>query len=262
MAIALVFSYIRWTPDKPWPPEPEPFIQLAEATVEPVVMPIPRNAPADLDAAALAPEYTDVPSQAAEQSGTALQTSPGPGTPAKESSTKNESAVKVVKKDPPKQTGSREDAEKKEREAAAQRTRNDVANAFAKPNSQNNANNRQADQGTSGKPTGKPDSAGPANSTSTSTGVRTGRIGGGWQWPAYNVRIKTPLTGTVTVNIVINKDGSVRSAKAVGGTPPAAGNAAVRSQCEDIARSKSFTRSANAGEAPDHANATLTFVFE
>lgn len=266
MAILVIMLYlcrISWQPDRPWPPEPEPYIELAQADefIEPEVLPIPSNAPEDLDAAALTADYQDNPSQVAPESGTAMKTNPTPGTPAHETTTNNPSSVQ--QKASPKNTnpGNKTDDEKKQKEATQKRTRNEAANAFAKSKANGNANNRQGDQSTAGNPKGSAESAGPANSTATSAGVRYGSIGGGWQWPSYNVKIKTRHTGTVIVRIVIAADGTA-TAKAIGGETPAASDTKLCQQCAEIAVSRKFTRQASAGDPPDHANATLTFIFE
>lgn len=268
LMLVLSFSRLSWNPEEPWPPVSEPYIEVAQAEefIEPEPVPMPKNAPADLDAPALTETKSDVPAKAAPESGALLKDKGAVDkqvTPPREVTTKKPAHVKQQPTPKPeKKATPNENAKKDAREAEAKRTSNTVKNAFAKPDAKNNANNRSGDTGKAGSPKGKADSAGPANSKSTTSGVRHGRLGGGWQWPAYAVNIATAKTGSVILTLTIDKNGNVTKAVPSGGEAPASSDASIINKCINIARSRRFTRSESAGEAPETAVATLTFTFK
>lgn len=260
----LTIYHLQWNPDKPWPPQPEPYIELdaGEEFIEPEIVPPPASADPE-DAAALTPEDMDVPAQAAPESGVSMrnQGEQAPQPP-KEVTTKRPAPVQKQESKPQDKTGAQaKNDEEAKREAQAKATQNNVKNAFAKPNAANNANNRNGDTGKAGSTNGRTDSAGPADSKSTSTGVQHGNVSGGWQWPRYSVRITTPHTGSVILRLTIDRTGSVTKAVLQGGKAPASANQNLVSQCIAIAKSKKFTRSDNS-EPPATATATLTFTFK
>ena len=260
----LCLAHLNWNPDQPWPPLSEPYIELAQAEefVEPEPLPLPKNAPDRLDAPALTPANADKPAEAAPESGAALRDKGPAGTPPREVTAKKPSPVKKTPEPKPDKAGAAtENARRDAREAESKRTSNAVKNAFAKPDSKNNANNRQDDKGNAGRTDGNADSAGPANSQSKSAGVRHGRVGGGWQWPAYAVNIPTSKTGSVILSLTIDRNGNVIKAVPSGGEAPAASDSAIIQRCIAIAKSRRFTRTAGT-EAPETAVATLTFTFK
>lgn len=263
IGLTLGNSYIAWSPGRPWPPEPEPYIELAQAEefIEPEPIPLPAKTPGDLSAPALTEEKVVNDSRVAPQTGTQVESRGVKAQPAQETvSHKPNKAVVEEKPKPAKPVGSNDDnARKKEREAIAKRTDNKVDNAFARASARNNANSGSSDNGRSGRPDGKPDSAGPANSQSTVSGVNYGTLGGGWNWPSYG-KISSAYTGSVILALIIDKDGRVKSAKVIGGKAPAGSNASVQAQCIAAAKSRRFTRR-NAADAPDESQATLTFTF-
>ena len=263
--LLLFESHISWNKDKPWPPEPDPYIELArvEEFVEPEPVPLPQNAPDMLDAAAKMEETRNVPAKAAPESGTSIRQEGKKAEPAKTVTTPKPAKAKEVKKEQPKDKGAAVANKKPDAEnSTAARTRNNVKNAFAKPDAKSNANNRNGDTGLAGNKNGREDSAGPADSKSLTSGVQHGRVSGGWLWPNYTVRIRSSLTGSIVLRLVINRKGEVTEAHPSGGRAPAASDVRLQQQCIAIAKSRNFTRSADAGPAPDRATATLTFTFK
>ncbi len=264
ISVWLVNAKLHWNPSQPWPPEPDPFIELAveeETFVEPEPVPLPQKVPGDLSAPAKVEETSHVDSKLAPETGTALDNAGKKAAPAKEVSTPKESPVKVEKKEQPKTAGPAVDTKKLEQEATAKKTNASVSNAFANASAKNNANNGKGDDGKSGRTDGKADSAGPSNSNSVSSGVQKGTVGGGWMFPEYSKNISSSVTGSVVLSLTIDSSGRVTAAKVIGGKAPAGSNSAVQQRCIAEAKSKRFTRKAGT-DAPDESTATLTFIFK
>jgi outer membrane biosynthesis protein TonB len=265
MSIWLVNAKLHWNPSQPWPPDPEPYIELAveeeETFVEPEPIPLPEKVPGDLAAPAKTEEPSHVDSKLAPETGTSIANVGKKATPAKEVTTKKESPVKITEtKEKPKEQGPAVDTKKQAQEATAKKTNASVSNAFANASAKNNANNGKNDDGKSGRPDGQTNSAGPSNSNSVTAGIAHGTVGGGWQFPAYSNKIPSSVTGSVKLSLTIDKNGNVTSAKVIGGNAPAGSNATVQARCIAEAKSKRFTRTG--GEAPDEATAILTFIFK
>jgi outer membrane biosynthesis protein TonB len=265
LSMWLVNAKLHWKVGEPWPPEPEPYIELGveeETYIEPEPIALPEKVPGDLSAPAKIEEPSHVDSKLAPETGTALDNAGKKATPAKEVSTKKETPVKVTKtEEKPKPAGPAVDTKKVEQEATAKKTNASVSNAFANASAKNNANNGKGDDGKSGRPDGKTDSAGPSNSNSVSSGVQKGTVGGGWMFPEYSKNIPSSVTGSVVLSLTIDSTGKVTSAKVIGGKAPAGSNSAVQQRCIAEAKSKRFIRK-NGGDAPDEATATLTFIFK
>jgi outer membrane biosynthesis protein TonB len=265
ISLWLVNAKLHWDPMQPWPPEPDPFIELAveeETFVEPEPVPLPAKVPGDLSAPAKVEETAHVDSKLAPETGTALNNVGKKAEPAREVTTKKESPVKVVEKtEKVKNPGPAIDTKKLEQEATAKKTNASVSNAFANASAKNNANTGKGDDGKSGRTDGKDDSAGPSTSTSVSSGVQKGTVGGGWMFPEYNKNISSSVTGSVVLSLTIDSSGRVTSAKVIGGKAPAGSNSAVQQRCIAEAKSKRFTRKAST-DAPDESQATLTFIFK
>jgi hypothetical protein len=266
IALWLTNATLQWNPAKPWPPEPEPYIELAveeeETFVEPEPIPIPEKVPGDLSAPAQLDETKHVDSKLAPETGTSIVNAGKKATPAKEVTTKKESTVKATTpKEQPKEQGPAVDTKKATQEATAKKTNASVSNAFANASAKNNANTGKGDEGKSGRTDGQTNSAGPSNSNSVTAGVSKGTVGGGWRFPEYSNKIPSSVTGSVILSLTIDKNGNVTAAKVIGGKAPAGSNSAVQSRCIAEAKSKRFIHSGN-GEAPDEANATLTFIFK
>lgn len=264
LVVVLLWAHLRWQPGKPWPPEPEPYIELEpqeEEFVEPEVIPLPVNAPSDLSAAAQIPEESHAESQLAPETGTQLENRGQKADSPKEVTTKREAPAKMEKKEQPKKQGPAVDNEKKEQEAAAKRTNSTVKNAFNNSKARNNATNGKKDEAVSGRPDGKPQSAGPSDSKSSTVGVEHGNLRGGWVWPAVSRSVKTSKTGSIIVEFTIDSTGRVTGTpKVIGGKAPAASDAELKSWCVNRTRQLVFTRSGNS-EAPAETQGRLTFTF-
>lgn len=262
--LILSVSELKWNPEQPWPPEPEPFIELGapEEFIEPEVVPLTANSPDELDAPALLPENSNAESQAAPESGAELHNAGKKATPPREVTTKKPSTVKAKPTPKPAKAGpSAEDKARQEAEAKAKKTRNTVKNAFAKPDAKQNANNGKADNDRSGNKNGREDSAGPADSKSSTSGVSHGRVSGGWLWPSYTVNISTAKTGSIILTLTIDRNGNVTKAVVKGGAAPASSDRILQRQCISIAKSRRFTRHGDS-EPPQTATAELTFIFK
>lgn len=256
----LMLSHLSWSPGKPWPPEPQPYIELeVPEFIEPEEIPLPQQAPGDADAPALTDEPMDNPAKVAPATGTAVENKGPEGTPAPVVSTPKPSPVKVEQKPQPDKPGPVKSAQPEKKEPSAQQTQ--VKNMFNKAEGLNNANNRTGDDGKAGSPTGKTDSAGPADSKSISSGIRKGSLGGGWQWPGYG-RVSSAVTGSVILSFIVDQNGKARKIAVVGGDPPAASNAAVKKRCIDEISRHTFTRSATAPDPDAETPATITFIFK
>ncbi len=211
VCLLLCLTSLSWPGDQVWPPEPQPYIEMAqnEEFIEPIELPQPTKTPGEADAPALTEEDLDNPAELAPESGIARQTQGEVSKPANTVSSNRPSDLKVTSK-PTEQSGANEDNERREREAAARRTNNQTANAFAQSQSKNNANNLTGDRGRAGRRTGKADSSGPAKSKATGSG---NHIGGGFGWPALTPNINSQQLGTLTIEFTINPDGSATNAR-------------------------------------------------
>lgn len=256
----LMLAHLQWAPGRPWPPEPDPYIELTvDEFIEPEDIPLPPKTVGDADAAALTDVLQDVPSEVAPSSGTTLQNKGPEGTPAHEVSTPKPSPVKVVEKPQPEKPGPVKSEEPKKPTTSAQRTQ--VKNIFSKAEGKHNSNNRTGDEANAGSPKGKADSAGSATSDGVTSGVRKGSLGGGWQWPGY-ARIPSSVTGSVVLSFIVDKDGKARKIAVVGGNPPAASNADVKKRCIAEVSKHTFTRPATAEDPDAETPATITFIFK
>lgn len=207
--LLLCLCYLRWPGGQEWPPQPQPYIEMAavEEFIEPVdLTPSPITDPGQ-QAPVTQPVTSQRPSEAKVQ--------PKPKQPV---------------------TGANVDNEKKEQPATDQRTNNLTKNKFDQSQAKNNANNNTDDNGGAGRRHGRKDSAGPAKSR---TSTRGNHIGGGFAWPALKPNIVTDRLGYVTLEFTINPDGSATAAKAI-----RAGNTAndkkLMRQCEDYVNSLHF----------------------
>ena len=261
LTLLLCVCRLSWNPGQAWPPEPSPsIVAQADEFIEPELLPEPPVAGDQADAPALTEEPLDVPSEAAPESGSALRDQGPVAPPQRETPAAKPSPVKKTPEPKVTKPGAAAENAQKAREAEARRTNSAVSNALAKANARNNANNRQGDTGRSGSPSGDSRSAGPANSTSKTAGVRHGKLGGGWQWPSYNVRIRTSKTGSIVLSLTIDSNGKVTKADPAGGEAPASSDPALIEQCRQVALSRTFTRPAGS-PAPEKAMATITFTF-
>ncbi len=221
LLIWLLLAKLGWDPGQVWPPEPDPYIAMAdepdeeflEVEVVPPPMPVKGIEPA---APAQTPEDMDAEAQPGPESGTDLATQGPVDRPTKTVTTPKPSPVKVKQEpNPAKPSAAVENARKKEEKALAQRTNNTTKNAFAKAENKNNANNGTKDEGNAGRKNGNPNSAGAAKSTGNKPGSATGTVGGQWNMPKYSQTIPSNEVGSVTFEVVVNKDGTPGKIQAI-----------------------------------------------
>lgn len=213
IVVFLMLAKLAWDPARPWPPKPDPYIEMTfdEEFVDVVELPKPRLVNSQETAApAQTPEDLDNPSRLAPETGTNLANAGKTGeSPAKVVTSDRPSTVQAEKKEQPKNTGPTVDTKKQRDEATSKRSKAVVNNAFAKAKNKGNANNKNGDEGKAGKTTGDPKSAGSAKSDSTKPVDVTGLDNSGWQIPAYSKNIPSNEVGMVQFEVPINPDGSV-----------------------------------------------------
>ncbi|GEM_PF-1238477 len=255
----LCLSRLSLSPDKEWPPQPDPYIELAqvEDLVETIQLP-PTHVPShqQQDAAAQTSEDVDNPARLAPETGAALEDHGPVGKPAPVVTSNRTSEIQIEKKQQPEKVGTPADNKRKEEQATARRTQSRVGNAFS--NARHNANNRNDDTGNAGRTTGNPASAGPANSRSSSVGVNHGRISGGWGFPGYSNSIPSNKIGRVKIEALFDAGGAVTRATVIGGD----GNISesTKEACLREVRRHKFARTGTANA--EGGSATITFVFK
>lgn len=255
----LCMCHLSWADDKQWPPQPDPYIELAEVESFVETMPLPPSGMPtreQRDAAAQTPEDMDNPARLAPETGTSLQDQGPTGTPAPIVTSNQPSEVQVPKKEQPEKVGTPADTKKNEQQATARRTQSTVGNAFS--NARHNANNRNGDTGNAGRTDGNPASAGPANSRSSSVGVNHGRITSGWGFPGYSNNIPSNKIGSVVIEALFDASGTVTSATVVGGQ----GNIteSTKEACLREVRRHKIVRKGTANA--EGGSAKITFVFK
>ena len=113
----LCLSHLSLSPDKEWPPQPDPYIELAqvEDLVETIQLP-PTSVPShqQQDAAAQTPEDIDNPARLAPETGTALEDHGPEGKPAPVMTSSRPSDIQVENKQQPERTGTPADNKRKE----------------------------------------------------------------------------------------------------------------------------------------------------
>jgi len=266
LIILLCVIHMSWPADKKWPPEPEPYIEMAvlDEFVIPEEIPLPPRQIGDQSAPAQTETDLDNPAETAPETGHNINNGPVEGKPAQPVTTSRPAPVKTPAKPQPSKTGSpAPDPNAAHNQAVSRQTNNQTANAFAQSTSKNNANNAKADKGRAGRTNGSADSNGPADSKSTTPGIKHGRLGGGFAWPALPKNIATDKTGTVIIEFTINPDGSVvhSSVKPIGGKIPASTDGALKTKCIKYVQALKFPFKGNKRpDAPIDGN-TLTFTF-
>lgn len=262
LLIWLLVAKLGWDPAQVWPPEPDPYIAMAdepeEEFIEVKVVPPPMTVEGiDPAAPAQTPEDMDNEAQPGPETGTNLSSQGPVDRPAKTVTTPKPSPVKEKKEPTPaKSAAAVENARQKEEKALAQRTNNATKNAFAKAENKNNANNGTKDQGNAGRKNGNPDSAGAAKSTGNKPGSASGTVGGRWAMPAYSQNIPSNEVGSVTFEVVVNKDGTPGKIQAIDNKGLSSETIA---RCRKEIQGKRFTHP-NPSEA-EPATARITFRF-
>lgn len=260
VVLILCLCYLRWPGGRIWPPEPEPYIEMAQAEefIEPVEIPEPTPVPGMEDAPAQTEEDLDNPAQTAPVSGARREARGEKADPAKPVTTQRPSQAQTTPEKPKPVTGANEDNTKKENEATARRTNNTAENAFKASQAKNNANNAEGDEGRAGRRNGRKDSAGPANSRSSSRG---NKLGGGFTWPKMNPSIVTDRLGTVTVAFTIKPDGSVSEAH-VTKTTNNCNDSKLKLQCVNYVKSLKFHLKGSEKPSEPVGGNVLTITFD
>jgi len=260
IVIFLMLAKLAWDPARPWPPKPDPYIEMAfdEEFVDVIELPKPQLVNSQEAAApAMTPEDIDDPSRLAPETGTALANAGTPGeSPAKVVTSEQPSPVQTEKKEQPKKPGPTVDPEKQRQEAIAKQTRADMKNVFANAANKGNANNKDGDKGKAGKTNGNPRSAGSTKSNSTKPGPSIGDIPSGWQKPTYSNKIPSNELGSVLFNITVNPDGSVAKITQVGGSKL---SSTTIQRCKTEIMSKRYIY--NGKEPAQSFNTDVTFTF-
>lgn len=259
VVLVLCLTHLRWPGERTWPPEPQPYIEMAlDEFIEPVEIPEPTYTPGAEDAPALTETDLDNPAQTAPESGVQRVAAGETAPPAKTVVTEQPSRAKEKPSKTQPKTGANEDNARRQQQATARRTENITANALAQSNAKNNANNNNGDTGRAGRRTGRADSNGPAKSKSTSRG---NHIGGGFGWPALRPNIATDRLGTVTVEFTINPDGSASGARVIKVTNTC-DDASLKRACERYINSLHFPHKGSERPTAPITGNTIVFTFE
>lgn len=253
--LVLCLTFMPWPEGKIWPPEPVPYIEMAQAEefIEPVELPVPKPVIGDEEAPAKAEEDIESPNMAAPESGTQRQSEGDVAEPARNVTTTRPSPAKVQTRPKPSKTGANEKTDRQKNEAAARRTDNEMANTFAQSRAKNNGRDNKESDTRSGRLDGKNTNAARAKARGN------GNLGGYFSWPPLNPGIVSEVLGSLVVEFTINPDGSVRDARYRRPTtiPPK-----VAQACEKYVLSLRFPfRGTDRPDGPLPGN-TLRFNFE
>ncbi|MCM1036698.1 MAG: hypothetical protein NC406_05165 [Bacteroides sp.] len=252
IVILLTLTAVRLTVsvvDKEWPPRRDGSIALAEqadeqyfdVVAEPMSTGRHDPSPAEL------PEPQQNRSEAAPATGHDVRDAGLAADAPAVATTRRESPVKAKKEEPKKAGPSKEELE---REEARRRASAATANAFKRAKGSDNTTSQGKQPGQSGSPDG---------TSSAVNGSGTGTVGGGWVIPRY-AQVPSTVTGSIKMQVKIDRTGRVTSLSFTGGQPPAATDAALRRAVEREVRSRAFTRS-DAATAPPTATAYITYTF-
>lgn len=201
-------------------------------------------------------EDMDNESQPGAETGVDLKSDGHQGSPAKTVTSERPSTVKEKTKPNPERTGNPLEQKTAREKATAQRTNNELANAFAKAANKNNALNKNEDTDNAGKKNGNPSSAAGPNAKGSQPGV-SGQIGGGWKMPVYSRNIPSNEVGHVTFEIVVNRDGSVGKITQIDNKGLTSATIAL---CRSEIQRHKFTHPNPTIAEPATARVTFTFV--
>lgn len=233
-----------------WLPRHDGEIAVADEQYFDVISPVPV---ASAEEAAPAPAEQPAVNQsdpAPESGHDVTDRGPAGDAPATVTS-KRPSAVKRPEKKPEKPAGpTKEEREAAEREAARRRASSATRSAFQRAEGNNNTASTGKNAGNSGQPGG---------TSSSLNGHGTGKVGGGWIMPSY-ARVPSTVTGSIKLEVKIDRNGSVTRVTFTGGNPPAATDTRLRQAVEREVRSRRFSRS-DGSTAPASATAYITYTF-
>ncbi|MCC8071672.1 MAG: hypothetical protein LIO90_07720 [Bacteroidales bacterium] len=239
--VVMSLLYLRYTADEPrkWPPEDTSELLLAGEWVM-------RGDVAE-------PEMTDgeAPSAASEETPESHDlddSGPAHSNPAPLVTATEESPAKERKKVTTEPTGpTKEELEAQERERQQRETAAKIAKRTAFGGSSSSS---ASSSGTTGSPSGN--AATGAQRGTPGFNLR-GRTLDAWDKPSGNA------TGTITVNVRVDRQGHVVKATYASGTGAIAGNAAARRSCEQAALKSRFSVDL---DAPAEQVGTITYHFQ
>lgn len=236
--------------EKKWPPKRDSEIVIDDEYVELLDLPRPKSPKIADPTPAYSETVENNLAEAAPQTGMEVVDQGTPGEAPEPVTQQAPSEVKVVKREQPKPQGpSAEELKKQQEEAEARRKANAQTQSAFRNAGKNNTDNRGKTPGDAGRPNG---------TESAVNGRGTGNVGGGWSMPRYN-DVPSTVTGSVEIQVKIDRTGKVKSVRFVGGDAPAATDPKVRAACEREVRSRNFTRSDD--NAPEESTAYITYRF-
>lgn len=236
--------------EREWPPRHEGEVTLADMPEENFFDVVTEPGPAKEHDPSPAenPEPADNLSDPAPATGHSTADRGPAGEAPATATSKRPAPVKAKTEPAPKKTGPSK--EELEREEARRRASAATRDAFRRAEGTDNTANRGKRPGNSGSPQG---------GESALNGSGTGTAGGGWIIPRY-ARVPSSLTGSIKMQLKIDRAGNVISVTFTGGNPPAATDGALRRAVEREVRSRRFTRS-DGSVAPESATAYITYTF-
>lgn len=222
--LLLLFLYLRYTGDKPrvWPPE-----DTSELLLEGEFVKYGDIQQPDFDNAEPAPETESEEAAPAEDLTDAGEAAPEPAPPI---TNKVESPVKVKEQPRPEKTGPTKEElaqlekEKKQKEAAEKISR--------RVNFGGASSGTSEAKGQSGSPNGNSDRGALYGQPGANL---KGRTLASWSQP------KSTATGSIRINIRVNRKGEVISAEYHSGVGPVASQQAARESCINAARKSKFS---------------------
>ena len=233
-----------------WPPRHDGEIAMADEEYFDVLSPVPMAAAAEAAAAQAERPMVNKSDPAPESGHDVADRGPAGDAPATVT-TRRKSDVKATAKKPEKPAGpSKEELEAAAREEARRRANSATKSAFQRSEGSNNTASNGKNTGNSGRPDG---------TSASLNGHGTGKVGGGWVMPAY-ARVPSTVTGSIKLEVKIDRNGSVTKVTFTGGNPPAATDTRLRRAVEAEMRSRRFTRS-DGSTAPGSATAYITYTF-
>lgn len=231
--------------DREWPPVDSSEIVFGGEYVRLGDMPLPTDQAASTPAPEVTTETPAVEGTELTDAGAAVAEAEPPVT------TTHESPMKVNPKPKPEKTGPTKE-ELAEKERIKRQKEEEEKKARIKSQMQSGFNKRATGTGTPGSPDGNSTDAGALSGAPGHT--LTGRTAQSWGRP------KSTVTGTVKVKVRVNRQGYVvGTPEIVGGTAPAASNAAVRQSCIEASRQSRFSVDLNAAA---EQTGVITWKFE
>lgn len=141
--------------------------------------------------------------------------------------------------------------EERQQDEARRRARQGIADAFSPA--------RNAADNTASSVVRHGNSGGSDGITSAVNSSGSGSVGGGWIMPQYS-KIPSTVTGRIDLRAIVGPDGIVADVRQTGGKAPAGTDAALVAKCIAEVKARRFTRSDD--KAPDHAIATISYIFK